>query len=132
MERLQSLAARRREAVESHVDARSPYFGHLLLEEGGRRREVLIGRGTFLDTASGVRVVDWRDAPVSRLYYRYEEGDDYDEIFGEREVEGRVLVRRTVAVVDGKLRRVTCPQGRFACGADGRWKRLAFLFLISI
>jgi DNA helicase-2/ATP-dependent DNA helicase PcrA len=125
MERLQSLAARRREVVESHVDAKSPYFGHLVLEEGGRRREVLIGRGTFLDTASGVRVVDWRDAPVSRLYYRYEEGDDYDEIFGEREVEGRIVVRRTVALVDGKLRRVTCPQGRFACGADGRWKRLA-------
>jgi DNA helicase-2/ATP-dependent DNA helicase PcrA len=125
MDRLQSLAARRREVVDSHVDAKSPYFGHLVLEEGGRRREVLIGRGTFLDTTSGVRVVDWRDAPVSRLYYRYEEGDDYDEIFGEREVEGRVVVRRTVAVVDGKLRRVTCPQGRFARGADGRWKRLA-------
>lgn len=124
MERLQSLAARRREVVESHVDARSPYFGHLVLEEGGRRREVLIGRGTFLDTASGVRVVDWRDAPVSRLYYRYEEGDDYDEVFGDREIEGRVITRRTVAVVDGKLRRVTCPQGRFARGADGRWKRL--------
>ncbi|MBN1607977.1 MAG: ATP-binding domain-containing protein [Polyangiaceae bacterium] len=125
MERLQSLAARRREVVESHVDAKSPYFGHLVLEEGGRQRDVLVGRGTFLDTASGVRVVDWRDAPVSRLYYRYEEGDDYDEIFGDREIEGRVVVRRTVAVVDGKLRRVACPQGRFACGADGRWTRLA-------
>jgi DNA helicase II / ATP-dependent DNA helicase PcrA len=125
MERLQSLAARRRDVVESHVDAKSPYFGHMVLEEGGRRREVLIGRGTFLDTASGVRVVDWRDAPVSRLYYRHEEGDDYDEIFGEREIEGRVVVRRTVAVVDGRLRRVTCPQGRFICGPDGRWKRLS-------
>src|SRR6266545_1962252 len=37
MERLQSLAARRREITEVHVDAKSPYFGHMVLEEQGRQ-----------------------------------------------------------------------------------------------
>lgn len=125
MDRLQSLAARRREIIEQHIDARSPYFGRLVLEEHGRRREVLIGRGTCVDTHSGVRIVDWRDAPVSRLYYRYEEGDEYDEIFGEREIEGRVITRRSVTVVDGELRRIHCPQGRLVRTANGSWRRLA-------
>jgi DNA helicase II / ATP-dependent DNA helicase PcrA len=124
MERLQSLAARRREVAEGHVDPRSPYFGHLVLEEHGRRREVLIGRSTYLDTQSGVRIVDWRDAPVSRLYYRYEEGDEYEETFGEREISGRVVTRRSVTIADGVLRRIGSPQGSFVRDAAGAWKRL--------
>jgi DNA helicase II / ATP-dependent DNA helicase PcrA len=124
MERLQSLAARRREIAEGHVDARSPYFGHLVLQEGNRRREVLIGRTTYLDTQSGVRIVDWRDAPVSRLYYRYDEGDEYEETFGDREISGEMVIRRSVTITDGVLRRITSPQGTFVRGSSGRWRRM--------
>lgn len=124
MERLQALASRRQESVESHVDPQSPYFGRMVLEEDGRRREVLIGRGTHLDTKSGIRIVDWRDAPVSRLYYRYAEGDEYDEEFGEREVNGTVLVRRSVSIVERELRRIHAPQGTFACSKKDGWVRL--------
>lgn len=124
MERLQVLAAHQSTSTESYVDAKSPYFGRMVLEENGRRREVLIGRGTHLDTKSGVRIVDWRDAPISRLYYRYDEGDEYDEVFGGREVTGEVITRRSVSIVDRTLRRITAPQGTFARTAGGRWRRL--------
>jgi len=124
MERLHILSTRRREATEVHVDVKSPYFGHLGLEEGGKRREVLIGRGTYLDTKSGVRIVDWRDAPVSRLFYRYDEGQEYDEVFGEREVSGTVITRRSVTIVEGNLRRISAPQGAFARRNTGEWRRL--------
>jgi DNA helicase-2/ATP-dependent DNA helicase PcrA len=123
MERLQGVAARRAEVTESHIDPKSPYFGRLLLREGEQKREILIGRGTYLDSRTGVRIVDWRDAPVSRLYYRYEEGDDYDEEFGGREVTGEVLTRRSLAISGGALRRVGCPQGIFVRTHDGRWLR---------
>jgi DNA helicase-2/ATP-dependent DNA helicase PcrA len=123
MERLQGVAARRAEVTESHIDTKSPYFGRLLLREGEQKREILIGRGTYLDSRTGVRIVDWRDAPVSRLYYRYEEGDDYDEEFGGREVTGEVLTRRSLAISGGALRRVGCPQGIFVRTHDGRWLR---------
>lgn len=123
MERLQMLAAHQRESTESHVDVRSPYFGRLVLREREREREVLIGRGTYLDTQSGIRIVDWRDAPVSRLYYRYGEGDEYDEVFGEREISGEVLTRRSVSIVDRQLRRIGSPQGTFA-RSGGSWRRL--------
>jgi DNA helicase-2/ATP-dependent DNA helicase PcrA len=119
MERLQSLMVHRRDTSLVTVDPRSPYFGRLVVEEGPKQREVLIGRGTYLDTKSGVRIVDWRDAPVSRLYYRYEEGDDYDEVFGDREVTGLIKTRRSLSIVETELRRITSPQGTFVRGKDG-------------
>ena len=124
MERLHILSTRRREITEVHVDAKSPYFGHMTLEENGKTRDVLIGRGTYLDSKAGIRIVDWRDAPVSRLFYRYEEGDNYDEVFGDREVSGTVATRRSVSIVDANLRRISSPRGAFARRANGEWRRL--------
>jgi len=123
MERLQQVAARRAMVTEGVVDRMSPYFGRLVLEEGERRREVLIGRSTFIDSKTGIRIVDWRDAPVSRVYYRYEEGDDYEEFFGGREVEGDVVTRRSLAISDAELRRIGAPQGTFVRDSKGVWRR---------
>lgn len=107
------------------VDPATPYFGHLRLEEGGRKRDVLIGKRGMIDREAGVVIVDWRDAPVSRLYYRYDEGDEYEEELGEKVREGKMLVRRTVTFVDGDLVRVRSPAGTFvkARGAD-EWRAL--------
>lgn len=123
MERLTEVAARRAQVTEGYIDPRSPYFGRMVLEEGERKREVLIGRSTYLDSKTGIRIVDWRDAPVSRLYYRYEEGDEYDEEFGGREVLGTILTRRNVAINGGILRRIGAPQGTFLRRGDGSWIR---------
>jgi DNA helicase-2/ATP-dependent DNA helicase PcrA len=123
MERLQNLAARQGQSTVGHVDAKSPYFGRMVLKEEQRTREILIGRSTYVDTRAGVRIVDWRDAPVSRLYYRYNEGDDYEEVFGEREVEGQIVTRRSVTIVDTQLRRIVSPQGVFVHPTQGPWKR---------
>jgi DNA helicase-2/ATP-dependent DNA helicase PcrA len=126
MERLQGVSLRRAEAQGVLVDPRSPYFGHLRLREesNGRpvERDVLVGRASFIDPTNRVNIVDWRNAPVSQLFYRYSEGSDYEERFGEREVEGEVLVRRTVTIEDGTLYRVACPQGVWS-RHQGRWER---------
>ena len=123
MERLTEVAARRAKVTEGAVDPDSPYFGRLVLEENEKKREVLIGRSTYLDPRTGVRIVDWRDAPVSRIYYRYEEGDSYEENFGGRDVQGDVLTRRSLAIGAGQLRRIGCPQGVFVRAVDGTWRR---------
>jgi DNA helicase-2/ATP-dependent DNA helicase PcrA len=125
MERLQQVAQRRAKVIEGSVDSMSPYFGRMVLEEDDRKREILIGRSTFVDSKTGVRIVDWRDAPVSRVYYRYEEGDAYDEVFGDREVEGEVLLRRNLSISGGKLRRIGSPQGTFRRSREGVWQRVA-------
>ena len=127
MERLQLVAARRSEIPTVAIDARSPYFGHVRLEEKSRQRDVLIGNATYIDMDRNVRIVDWRDAPVSQIYYRYGEGDDYEEEIAGRTLEGHVQVRRSLVIVDGTLRRVVSPQGVFARqrqGSDLSWRRL--------
>jgi DNA helicase-2/ATP-dependent DNA helicase PcrA len=114
MHRVEALSRQRGKGESIPVDRRSPYFGHLRLLQNGRRRDVLIGQRGYVEPGGGVQIVDWRNAPVSRLYYRYDEGDSYEERLGEREVEGEILARRTVTIVDAVLRRVASSQGIFA------------------
>ncbi|MEO8552956.1 MAG: 3'-5' exonuclease, partial [Kofleriaceae bacterium] len=67
------------------------------------------------------QIVDWRNAPVSRIYYRYEEGDDYEEEIAGRRVEGMVEARRNVSIAKGNLRRIGTPQGTYLKDARGNW-----------
>jgi DNA helicase II / ATP-dependent DNA helicase PcrA len=134
MERLQEVSLTRAELQTMLVDPRSPYFGHLRLRErvagrGDVERDIFIGRATFTDAKARVHIVDWRNAPVSQLYYCYSEGSDYEETFGEREVEGDIMQRRTVTIEDGTLVRVASPQGVWVkhkgatVPATSRWHR---------
>ena len=125
MHNLGALRAQRGKGVTGTVDRASPYFGHIRLEENGKRRDVLIGARSYVDSAAGIRIVDWRQAPVSRIYYRYAEDEDYEETLGDRNVDGKVLARRSVAIAGGELVRVAAPQGTFVRAKDGRWRRTA-------
>jgi DNA helicase-2/ATP-dependent DNA helicase PcrA len=126
MHRIEALARQRGKGDSPPVDRKSPYFGHLRLEESGKRRDVLVGSRSYVEPGGGVQIVDWRNAPVSRLFYRYEEGDAYEERLGDRLVEGEILARRTVAIVDADLRRVAAPQGTFSRDfKTGEWRQVA-------
>jgi DNA helicase-2/ATP-dependent DNA helicase PcrA len=126
MHRIEALSRQRGKGDSPPVDRKSPYFGHLRLEEGGKRRDVLVGSRSYVEPGGGVQIVDWRNAPVSRLFYRYEEGDAYEERLGDRLVEGEILARRTVAIVDSDLRRVAAPQGTFSRDfKTGEWRQVA-------
>ncbi|HVZ88834.1 MAG TPA: ATP-binding domain-containing protein [Polyangia bacterium] len=126
MERLQNVSMTRADLQTFLVDPNSPYFGHLRLREAVRgrviERDVLVGRATFVDATARINVVDWRHAPVSQLFYRYGEGSDYEERFGDRDVEGEIVVRRTLTIEGGVLLRVACPQGVWARHGE-RWVR---------
>ena len=131
MTRVQALAAGRRGGkVALPIDVASPYFAHLRLRAQGRagepprEQDVLIGRRGLIDRAAGVQIVDWRDAPVSQVYYRYDEGDDYDEEVAGGTLRGVVEARRNVTIAGGKLRRIGCPQGTFVASGEGDWFEL--------
>ncbi|TPV96621.1 MAG: DNA helicase UvrD [Myxococcales bacterium FL481] len=127
MHQVAALSQRRGKGRDLPIDPNSPYFGHMRVQEArsGRARDVLIGKRTMLDNGDGLAIVDWRNAPISRLYYRYDEDEEYEEEFDNRQLEGRVLVRRSVAVSDTVLRRVSAPQGVYARGRDDRWRESA-------
>lgn len=124
MHQVAALSRTRGQGRDAPVDPKNPYFGHLRLREAKskRQRDVLVGKRTLLDDGDGLSIVDWRNAPVSRLYYRYEEDDEYEEEFDARSLEGTVMVRRSVAVMESSLRRVSAPQGTFVSDRRGRWR----------
>ncbi|HJO24796.1 MAG: 3'-5' exonuclease [Myxococcota bacterium] len=106
------------------VDTRSPYFGHLQLRENGQIRDLCLGRATCI--RRGVRIVDWRNAPVSRLFYRYAQGEEYEEEIAGRVRVGEVVSRRTVTIRETLLERIDAPEGTFTMApeASSGWKRI--------
>ncbi len=109
----------RRGKQAEKVDPDSPYFGHLRLKEDGRTRDVFLGKATQLE--HGLRIVDWRNAPISRLFYQYKEGDEYMEELADTVREGTIEVRRTVHIARGELRRVGTPDGTWVHDDGNGW-----------
>ena len=100
-----ALTAMKNNRNREEVDPDSPYFAHLRLKEGKKVRDVFLGKATNLD--HGLRIVDWRNAPISKLFYRYSEGDEYEEEFGDVLREGEVLARRILHIERGELWRIS-------------------------
>jgi DNA helicase-2/ATP-dependent DNA helicase PcrA len=107
----------------AEVDPDSPYFAHLRLREDGRDRDICLGKATRI--ARGVRIVDWRNAPISRVFYQFQEGEEYDVEIAGREVTGEVMARRTVTIARGRLERVDTPDGTFERDPDGGFSERA-------
>lgn len=79
----------------------APYFAHLLLEEGGVTRDILIGQQAFLD--GDYPIIDWRSAPLSRVFFKYRAGETFEEKLPGRLARGRVLQRNILSFAAGQL-----------------------------
>lgn len=125
MTRLAALRGRLGKGKDLPVDLQSPYFAHMVLQEGRgdarKSRDVLIGKRGFIDRGSNIQIVDWRNAPISQVYYRYDEGDDYDEEVGNLVLSGEVLLKRNVSIQRGTLRRIGTADGTFVRDRNGDW-----------
>lgn len=113
----------RNAAIVPKVDPQSPYFAHLRLREHSEERDLCLGKGTCIE--GPVRIVDWRDAPISRIFYGYRQGEEYDEEIAGRDRIGEVVVRRIVRIGEGVLDRVQAPEGDFHADANvpSGWRR---------
>lgn len=111
-----------REGTKPRPDPATPYFAHLRLRTRIGSRDYLLGRGTFADTSAGVRIVDWRFAPIARVFYGYQEGDEFEEPLPGGVSEGLVEIRRIVVVERGELTRVVAGSVVLARNADGEWR----------
>ncbi len=67
-----------------------PYFARVIYNEKGRDIEFKLGIASFPE----LRIIDWRKAPISKLYYDYEEGDDYDDEIAGVERQGHIKLKR--------------------------------------
>jgi DNA helicase-2/ATP-dependent DNA helicase PcrA len=103
-------------------DASSPYIAHLCVDEGKGPVDYLLGHVTFFDAAQEIRIVDWRVAPVARIFYRYREGDRFEERFPGRVVDGVVMARRIVVIQNGELARIVGDDLFLEKDRDGHWR----------
>jgi DNA helicase II / ATP-dependent DNA helicase PcrA len=99
----------------------SPYFARVVLEEaeGSRTRiiEYKLGKKTHLDSS----IIDWKNAPLARLFYEYEEGEEYLEDIRGRERTGKILRKHKVKINEANLISLDCPLGFFKKNDSGSW-----------
>ncbi|HEY3254691.1 MAG TPA: AAA family ATPase, partial [Polyangiaceae bacterium] len=100
----------------------SPYIAHLRVREQGAEKDYFLGQSSHLDAARGVRVVDWRIAPVARIFYGYREGDEYEEEFPGRVAEGTLEARRIVVIEGGELRQLVTDRFVLTRAKSGAWQ----------
>ena len=67
-----------------------PYFARVVYHENNKDIEFKLGLASFPE----LRIIDWRKAPISKLYYDYEEGEDYDDEIAGRERMGKIKLKR--------------------------------------
>ncbi len=67
-----------------------PYFARVIYQEDGKNIEFKLGLASF----SEQRIIDWRKAPISKLYYDYDEGDLFDTEIAGSERHGSIQLRR--------------------------------------
>ena len=72
-----------------------------------------------------MRIIDWRDAPISKIFYSYRQGESFDEEISGRERQGSVRARRMLRIREGTLERVQAPEGDFSLDArqPTGWRR---------
>lgn len=125
-------AQKKRDITTIDAILKNPYFGRIVLEEelGDELRSIEYKIGFSSNT--DCRIIDWRKAPLAKLYYEYKEGDDYSEEIQGRERVGRVALRNTLEIRNAELQRLSCRHGSFAkhgsewrSGSERRAKRNA-------
>jgi len=98
----------------------NPYFARVVVEEeiNGKVRQISYKLGLRSNTEC--RIIDWRRAPIAKLYYEYREGDEYFEEIQGKDREGTILTRNKVRISEGKLEEVTNRFGTFV-QVEGEW-----------
>lgn len=102
----------------------SPYFARIVLEEDSENKKRIIeyklGNKPHLDSG----IIDWKNAPLAKLFYEYEEGETYLEDIRDRERSGKVLIKHKVKIKDSELKTLDCPEGRYTKLANGKWQEI--------
>jgi len=112
------LSKLRRELTESYDSiAKQPYFARVVTDEDGKEVEFCLGTSSFPKH----RIVDWRKAPISQLYYNYKQGEEFDEVIQGKERYGTIKIRRGYKGVEDDLKVIEIPEG-ISRKVAGKWK----------
>ena len=101
-----------------------PYFARIELEEDladGTTKQIEYKIGKIANP--DCRIIDWRKAPIAKLYYEYQEGDLYDEEILGRERTGEVKLKNSYEIAKQKIESINCRHGKFG-KKDGVWQEM--------
>jgi DNA helicase II / ATP-dependent DNA helicase PcrA len=102
-----------------------PYFGILELDDDALGAlSTCLGRQSFFARNGKALVIDWREAPLSRLYYEYDAGEFYEEEIKGRERSGVVRSKRQVDTTGGELHQIVAQGMVLLRGEGGSWQRI--------
>jgi len=103
---------------------KQPYFGILEIDDDGLgTRSYCLGRHSFFDSNHKVLILDWREAPISRLYYEYEAEETYEEIIRGKERTGTIAAKRQVDTTRGELLKIADRGVLLVRQQDGSWRQ---------
>lgn len=94
-----------------------PYFARVTTLEENKEVDFRLGTASF----PAQKIIDWRKAPISKLYYDYREGDDFAETIQGREREGFIKLRRSYHGKKKELTVIETAQGNLL-RQNGVWK----------
>ncbi|MCE9623984.1 MAG: ATP-binding domain-containing protein [Deltaproteobacteria bacterium] len=97
--------------------AEHPYFARVIADEEGRKLEFKLGTASFPEQ----RIIDWRKAPITKLYYDYREGEEFSETIQGQEHNGVIELRRSYKGIENELQRIETAEG-VLIRADEGWK----------
>ena len=97
-----------------------PYFGRVVTsEDDGKEVAFLIGKKCNIQSG----IVDWRNGPISSLYFNYQQGEEFFEEINERERSGKIKLRRSYRVEGGRLVQIDTPEAVYHWNDKG-WEKL--------
>ena len=108
-----------------NINKNNPYFGHMRLQEGEIIRDFFLGTQVFLSKDNSIKVLDWKTSPISRVFYCYEEDDEYEEEIADRFVEGKILIKRSLLIRNGEILRII-DNKRTLVKENNKWKRIHY------
>lgn len=100
-----------------------PYFARFELQEdqNGRKIKSEYKLGFFGNI--DCRIIDWRKAPISKLYYEYKEGEEFFEVIQGKERQGVVTLKNKLEIDDAILSRISSSGGNFV-KLNNEWQEL--------
>lgn len=98
--------------------SKQPYFARVIYNERGRDVEFKLGVASLPEE----RIIDWRKAPISKLYYDYEEGEEYDDEIAGVERQGVVKLKRAYRGEFDKLANIELKDVSYVKNKD-RWSK---------
>lgn len=97
---------------------KQPYFARVVYREKNRDVEFKLGLASFPE----LRIIDWRKAPLAKLYYDHEEGDEFDEEIAGVVRQGKILLKRAYSGEGRKLLSIDLKEISYV-RENGKWQK---------